>query len=103
MTFWRCGVAETLTFNIDLRDWMDHEVERQRMHHGEKLHKQIADASRALDHYTEDELEEACGTPSFPLPSSVAYESGETDGIATLGSTSSALANEVTPTVHGEP
>lgn len=53
-------MSQPLTFNIDLRDWMDHEVERQRLQHGEKLNKQIADAAEALEYFTDDELEEAC-------------------------------------------
>lgn len=53
-------MSKPLTYNIDLTDWLDRAAERQRQEHGERVHKLIADAAKASDFFTDDELEEAC-------------------------------------------
>jgi hypothetical protein len=47
-----------LTYNIDLRDWLDKEAERQQVQHGKKNHALISAAAEATERFSDDELEE---------------------------------------------
>ncbi len=48
-----------LKHNIDLRDWLEREADKQAEQLGPKQVARISAAAQALDHFTEDELEEA--------------------------------------------
>lgn len=48
------------TFNIDLRDWLEKEADRQVAQQGPRVRSLIADAAAADEYFTDDELEELC-------------------------------------------
>jgi len=50
----------TLTYNIDLRDWLEREADKQAAEQGPVIRSLIADATEAGEYFTDDELEEMC-------------------------------------------
>lgn len=49
-----------LTHNIDLRDWLEREADKQAAEQGPAARSLIASAAEATEYFTDDELEEAC-------------------------------------------
>ncbi len=49
-----------LTYNLDLRDWIEREADKQMAQQGPRASGLIADAAEASEYFTDDELEEAC-------------------------------------------